>query len=86
MRNVLATTRADPMTPKSLAPLKEPIWTGSSNRRFLANPNSLITSSLKIGGRRWIPGSRRPQMFREIHTFAGPFWGPRNVRENIFFK
>jgi len=27
----------------------------------------------------------RPQMFREIHTFAGPFLGPRNAQENIFF-
>jgi hypothetical protein len=23
-------------------------------------------------------------MFREIHSYAGPFWGPRNEHQNIF--
>jgi hypothetical protein len=27
----------------------------------------------------------RPQMFGEIHTFAGPYLGPRNAQESIFF-
>ncbi len=26
----------------------------------------------------------RPQMFGEIHSCAGPFWGPRNKHQDIF--
>jgi hypothetical protein len=26
-----------------------------------------------------------PRMFGEIHNFSGPFLGPHNAQENIFF-
>ena len=29
---------------------------------------------------------RRPQMSQEIHSWVGPYWGPRNERKNIFAR